>query len=101
MSRQQDRGRSGELLGKADLHIHTAAGDGSSSVEEVLRYVERHTDLDVVAITDHDEVAGSLKAIELARRNGYRFEVIPGLEVTTRDGHLLALFVEQRVPMLR
>ncbi|MDA8218014.1 MAG: hypothetical protein M0Z94_10400 [Dehalococcoidales bacterium] len=94
-------GKAAASLGKADIHIHSAAGDGVTSPAGILEYVENHTDLDVIAITDHDEIAGSLEARELAARNGYRFQVIPGLEVTTREGHLLALFVEQRIPMLR
>jgi predicted metal-dependent phosphoesterase TrpH len=87
--------------GKADLHIHSAAGDGIHTVAELLEHVEHHTDLDVIAITDHDEVAGALEAMEIALRKGYRFEVIPGIEVSTRNGHLIGLFVNQRVPMLQ
>jgi predicted metal-dependent phosphoesterase TrpH len=70
-------------------------------VAELLEFVEHYTDLDVVAITDHDEVAGALEAVEVAASQQYSFQVIPGLEVTTRDGHLLALFVERTIPMLR
>jgi predicted metal-dependent phosphoesterase TrpH len=63
-------------------------------------YVEAHTDMDVIAVTDHDETSGSLEAREWATRRGYRVQVIPGVEVSTRDGHLLALFVEDRPPGL-
>lgn len=87
--------------GKADLHIHSAAGDGVSSIEELLDHVQLRTDLDVIAITDHDEVAGGLRARDLVARGGYSFEVVTGTEITTRDGHLLALYVERRFPMLR
>jgi predicted metal-dependent phosphoesterase TrpH len=87
--------------GKADLHIHSAAGDGIHTVAELLEHVEHHTDLDVIAITDHDEVGGALEAVELALRKRYRFEVIPGIEVSTRNGHLIGLFVNNRVPMLQ
>src|SRR6266511_4388478 len=54
------------------------------------------TDLDVIAITDHDETRASIEAREYADQRGYRVKVVAGVEVTTRDGHLLALFVEQR-----
>ena len=60
-----------------------------------------HTDLDVIAITDHDETSASLEAREWAARHGYRVQVVPGVEVTTREGHLLALFIEERPPALR
>jgi len=79
---------------KADLHIHTRSSDGLGTVEQVLEYVEHHTDLDVIAITDHEDVRGSLQARELAAKRGYRFEVVPGAEITTLQGHLLGLFME-------
>lgn len=49
--------------------------------------------LDLIAITDHDEVRGALKARDLAHR--YGVHVVPGVEVATAEGHLLALFVEE------
>lgn len=82
-------------MGKADLHIHTRVSDGMASVAQVLEYIEHRTDLDVVAITDHEDVSGGLEARDLAARRGYRFEVIAGAEITTLQGHLLALFIER------
>ena len=90
-----------EVVGTADLHLHTLASDGLMSGREIVDHVEQQTSLDVIAITDHDETTASLEARECATRNGYRVQVIPGVEVTTRDGHLLALFVEERPPALR
>jgi predicted metal-dependent phosphoesterase TrpH len=90
-----------EAFGRADLHLHTRASDGLMSARDLVDHVEHETDLDVIAITDHDETTASLDARERAVRQGYRVQVIPGVEVTTRDGHLLALFVEERPPALR
>ena len=90
-----------ERLGRCDPHIHTTYSDGLGSPREV---VERAMalGLDVIAITDHDSVQGALEARELAARAGYPLDVIVGSEVTTARGvHLLALFVEERLPMLR
>jgi predicted metal-dependent phosphoesterase TrpH len=87
--------------GLADLHLHTLASDGLMSATDLVDHVERHTDLDVIAVTDHDETSASLEAREWAARRGYRVQVVPGVEVTTREGHLLALFVEDRPPALR
>jgi predicted metal-dependent phosphoesterase TrpH len=81
-------------VAKADLHIHTRCSDGLGTVAQTLEYIEHHTDLDVVAITDHEDATGGLRARELAAKRGYRFEVVVGAEVTTRHGHLLALFIE-------
>jgi predicted metal-dependent phosphoesterase TrpH len=88
-------------LGSADLHIHTAASDGMASPEDVVRWAAEHTTLDVIAVTDHDRLDGALRAREYARTSGAEIEVVPGIEVTTRRGHLLALFVEEPVSSLR
>jgi len=88
-------------LGRADLHIHTLASDGTASVAEILAYVETRTELDVIAIADHERIDAALAAREMARERGCRFEVVIGEEVTTRGGHLLALFIEERVRPLR
>jgi len=82
-------------MGLADLHIHTIYSyDGTASVPAVLKRAQQ-IGLDVIAITDHDEIAGSLKALELAPR--YGVEVIPALEVTTAEGDLLALNVTEKI----
>ncbi len=84
------------LLTAADLHIHTTASDGTASPEAVLSYVATETDLRVIAITDHDTLRGALYARE--RASHYGIDVIVGCEISTRSGHLLALFIEQPVP---
>ena len=84
---------------KADLHIHTTHSDGTASVRAVLEHVVRRTDLRVIAITDHDTLAGALEARHLSSE--YGVEVIVGEEVSTREGHLLALFIEEHLPPRR
>lgn len=91
----------GGAEGKADLHIHTAIGNGMAELPELLDYVEQETDLDVIAVTDHDNIRGGLEARELCARGPYRFQVVVGAEVTAIEGHVLALFVEEPVPGLR
>ena len=81
-------------MGKADLHIHTRVSDGLATVSQVLEYVEHRTDLDVIAVTDHEDANGGLLAQELAAKRGYRFEVIPGAEITSLHGHVIGLFLE-------
>ncbi len=82
-------------MGLADLHIHTNFSyDGTASVASVLRRAKQ-IGLNVIAITDHDEIKGSLLALELAPH--YGIEVIPGIEITTAEGDLLALFITQPV----
>jgi predicted metal-dependent phosphoesterase TrpH len=93
--------RSGRELGKADMHLHTLYSDGTASVQAVLDHVEQATDLDVIAITDHERIDGALRAREIHAAGGYAFEVVVGEEITTRRGHVLALFITERIPALR
>jgi predicted metal-dependent phosphoesterase TrpH len=90
-----------ERRGRADLHIHTLASDGTAGIEAVLDHVERQTDLDVIAITDHERIDAALAARTMAHELGHRAEVIVGEEVSTLGGHLIALFVEERIRPLR
>ncbi len=83
------------FMGRADLHTHTLySWDGTCSVNAVLKQAAHVMHLDVLAITDHDEIRGALEAEQLAPR--YGIEVIPGSEISTADGHLLALFIREK-----
>jgi hypothetical protein len=84
--------------GKADLHMHSTYSDGTASIEQILEHVQHNTDLDVIALTDHDVIEGSLRARDLWAKGQYRFDFIVGEEVTTKEGHLLGLFIEKRIP---
>ena len=88
-------------FGVADLQIHTAFGDGMGHAVTVLDWVEQRTELDVIAVTDHDDIGGALMARELHAARSYQFEFVPGIEVTTRSGHLLGLWVDEPVPSFR
>ena len=84
-------------LGRADLHIHTLASDGVDGIDAIFERVSSVGDLDVIGIADHERVDGALAGQALARSRGLPFEVIVGEEVSTREGHLLALFVSERL----
>lgn len=81
-------------MGSVDLHIHSRHSDGLCSVEEI---IERAAEirLDAVALTDHDTMEGVEEARSLSRR--YGVAVIPGCEISTLDGHLVALFLKHPV----
>lgn len=87
-------GRGARKLGKADLHMHSTYSDGTATVEQILHHVQYNTQLDVIAITDHDVIEGALRARDLCARGPYHFGLIVGEEITTSEGHLLALFIE-------
>jgi predicted metal-dependent phosphoesterase TrpH len=87
--------------GKADLHVHTALGDSMASPREILDYVEAETDLDIVAITDHDDLRGAMQTRDAWAKRDYRFQIIPGMEVTAIEGHIIGLFIEEPLPSLK
>jgi len=83
-------------MGQADLHIHTIYSyDGTATIEAVLKHARR-AGLDLIAITDHDEIQGALRAEAIGVQ--YDQKVIPGIEVSTAAGHLLTLFVRTLIP---
>lgn len=84
-------------VGIADLHMHTRYGDGMATVPELLDYVGRRGGIDVIAVTEHDSLQAGADARDRHARGSYPFDVICGMEVTTLDGHLLALFIDEPV----
>jgi predicted metal-dependent phosphoesterase TrpH len=83
--------------GRADLHIHSLASDGTAGVETILAAVADRGDLDVIAITDHERIDAAVAARTMAIDRGLPFEVVVGEEVTTLGGHLLALFIDRPI----
>jgi predicted metal-dependent phosphoesterase TrpH/glycosyltransferase involved in cell wall biosynthesis len=80
----------------ADFHVHSHhSKDCVSAAADILERA-RDVGLDVVAITDHDSVAGGLEARGLAERYGVR--VIVGEEVKTAEGEVVGLFLERTIP---
>jgi ABC-type cobalamin/Fe3+-siderophores transport system ATPase subunit/histidinol phosphatase-like PHP family hydrolase/predicted outer membrane protein len=82
---------------KADLHIHSYGEDtGSFDVTDTSMTPESIVDtaiekgLSIISITDHNEDQNSKKAIQYAE--GKNILVIPGIEVSTLQGHLLVYF---------
>jgi predicted metal-dependent phosphoesterase TrpH len=77
-----------------DLHVHSSFSDGRDGVEAILEAaVEKN--LDGIAITDHDTIEGTFLAERIVRERELDIMVIPGVEVSTSDGHLLALGIRE------
>ena len=79
------------IWSRADLHVHTSRSDGRHSPGHIARTLVE-SELEVVAITDHDTIRGALEVEEALAGEGP--EVVIGTEVTSSDGHILALFVD-------
>lgn len=86
-----------DWTGLADLHMHTRHSDGAPTVRQLLDHIAAHTPLNVIALTDHDTIAGALEAQNILRQAHYPFEVIVGEEVSTREGHLVGLFLSEAI----
>jgi predicted metal-dependent phosphoesterase TrpH len=79
---------------KIDFHVHTCySRDCSTTLEEVVSYAEKKG-LSGVAITDHDTVEGALR---LLKKNP-RIIVIPGIEISSDQGHILGINLTKRIP---
>ncbi|HEY0151994.1 MAG TPA: PHP domain-containing protein [Longimicrobium sp.] len=84
---------------RIDLHIHTHASDGHCSPAQVVQ-MAANARLDVIAITDHDTVAGVDEALEAAA--AHPLQLVPGIEMSTREGdheiHILGYFIDHHAP---
>lgn len=84
---------------RIDTHVHTRDSfDSTETVENVLSNAA-DAGLDGVVVTDHDEVSNSRRAADLAPE--YGLLGIPGIELSTADGHLLGIGTEERPPVAR
>ncbi|WNY25960.1 hypothetical protein MsAc7_15320 [Methanolapillus millepedarum] len=71
-----------------------------ASLKDILR-TAKEKNLNGIAICDHDEIKGAFKAMELVREFPEKYGgvvVIPGIEVSTAKGHILALGVFEKIP---
>jgi predicted metal-dependent phosphoesterase TrpH len=83
-------------MSRADLHIHTLASDGVDGVDAILDAAIA-ANLKVIAITDHERIDAAVVAQRVARERELPLDVIVGEEISTRNGHLVALFLARRI----
>ncbi|HEX5565680.1 MAG TPA: PHP domain-containing protein [Streptomyces sp.] len=85
---------------RIDLHTHSTASDGTDTPAELVRAAAA-AGLDVVALTDHDTVAGHAEAIAALPRG---LTLVPGAELSCRLGdvslHMLAYLFDPAEPEL-
>jgi predicted metal-dependent phosphoesterase TrpH len=78
---------------KADLHVHTTYSKDSLITPADLVYFAKKSGLNAVAVTDHNYLEGAYK---IAKETD--FLIIPGMEVSSSDGHIVALNVKELIP---
>lgn len=75
------------------LHIHTLySACAETKIEQIEGYCRRNN-VDVVAITDHDTIAGALEL----REKSPNLRVIVGEEIKSRQGEIVGLFLEHEI----
>lgn len=78
---------------KIDLHVHTIYSYDALTTPKDLVFYAKKRGLDGVAVTDHDRIDGALK---IAKETD--FLVVPGIEISSLNGHIIGLNVDELVP---
>ena len=78
---------------RADLHVHSTYSKDSLITPKELIYYSKKNGLNAVAVTDHDKLEG---AYRIAKETD--FLVIPGMEVSSGEGHIIALNIKDPIP---
>jgi len=79
---------------KIDLHVHSEySEDALGSPKEIIK-VLKNKGINGMAITDHNTLEGSIKAKKIAPKD---FIVIPGVEISTNVGHMIALDIDKPI----
>ena len=80
---------------KMDSHIHSKySPDSKSKLEDIFK-VAKKKDIEIIGISDHNTVEGSKKAQKLSK--DYNLLVIPSIEVSTLEGHILGFGCEENI----
>ncbi len=85
----------------AELHCHSTYSTGTKiwvegidRPKDMMKHAKK-LGIDIIALTDHDTIKGHKEAKKYAKKFGLIF--IPGEEVTTESGHVLALGIQERI----
>ncbi|HDO19513.1 MAG TPA: PHP domain-containing protein [Thermoplasmatales archaeon] len=80
---------------KIDLHIHSCYSEDATGTPKEIIKVLKKKGLNGACITDHNTVKGSLEALKEKVED---FVIIPGVEISTLEGHILAIGVKDDIP---
>lgn len=79
---------------KIDLHVHTCYSPCSNLSLRTIERVARQRSLDVIAITDHNTIAGALEIMSCSAQ----LRVIVAEEIKTREGEIIGYFLTEQIP---
>ncbi|MDD2532399.1 MAG: PHP domain-containing protein, partial [Candidatus Methanomethylophilaceae archaeon] len=74
------------------MHIHTEMSDGRTKLEDLVD-IALEAGLGCIAVTDHNTVA----AYDILK-DDERIIVVPGVEITSSEGHILAYGITEDIP---
>ena len=80
---------------KLDLHIHSEYSEDAFGTAKEIKKILQKKGLCGMAITDHNSLKGGVKASSLSSKD---FIIIPGVEISTKDGHMIGLNVSKEIP---
>lgn len=83
---------------KVELHVHTRYSKDSILAMSMLYAKCRLKKIDVIAITDHNTIAGGVAFQEFCKKRKSRIQVIVGSEIMTESGEIIGLFLHKEVP---
>jgi predicted metal-dependent phosphoesterase TrpH len=83
---------------RLDLHNHTAFSPDGLMSPAVLLAAAKARGLSCIAITDHNTIRGALQGAALAESDPTLPRVIPGMELSTRDGEVIGLYLSEEIP---
>jgi predicted metal-dependent phosphoesterase TrpH len=78
---------------RVDLHVHSYYSKDSLITPTDLVFWAKKRGLSAVAVTDHDTIEGALK---MAKESN--FPIVPGMEISSLDGHIVAFNISEKIP---
>jgi hypothetical protein len=89
----------------ADLHVHSFGAshdvkDSGMTVEKIIDTARKHH-ISLLSITDHNNDSSVRPSIEYAQKYASNLLVLPGVEITTANGHLLVYFAQEKFDCVR
>jgi PHP family Zn ribbon phosphoesterase len=95
----------GATFRNADLHVHSFGAsadvtDTTMTVEAIIEAAICH-DISILAITDHNTDGNVANALSYAKKYAEQLLVLPGVEISTANGHVLVYFAPEQADAVR